>query len=78
VNRHPELPSPEDEDRWETVDPLLFKGARLPALQAARTAFNISLEGALDVVPKRWEWLVRNHPEQFIVPIEGYWDGLVS
>lgn len=69
------MTEPGDADpRWATVDELLFSGARLPALVAAREAFDWSLEQAIDRVPVRWQRLVETAPQSFTVPIEGYWD----
>lgn len=67
-----------DDRRWTSVDELLFQGARIPALAAAREQFAWSLAEATERVPRRWQYLVDKNPEAFTVPIEGYWNGVYT
>ena len=68
----------EDDERWAKVDDLLFQGARLPALVAAREAFGWSLQQAIVRVLERWQRLVDTSPQAFTVPIDGYWNGVYT
>jgi hypothetical protein len=63
---------------WAKIDRALFEGRRFEAIDATRRASSCGLVEVLELVHQRWSLLIESRRAEFKVPLEGYWNDVIT